>query len=184
MLVSRRVALAAMLLLAAVLGCGHGPTQPPVAIVLMSLSATASAPLRAHLVAGASTANRVTLSAKVINAGPTQVWHYGCCYTPMVGIDVLGPDGKVVLLTDPKIAASLDCPCGPAPFPTGEDRSSSLTFNGTLYVPDSPDYPSPTYAAPAGRYTVIATYAYWVGAAYPQTDVRSVERRTTFDWRP
>ena len=175
MLVSHRNAMAAMLLLAAILGCGHGPTQPPAAIVVMSSSATPSS---------GSPASPVTLSARVMNAGPTQVWHYGCCYTPMVDITVLGPDGKVVLLIDPQIATLLDCPCGPAPFPSGDDRSSSLVFNGTLYVPDSPTFPSSTYTATAGRYTMIARFGYWAGASYPQTDARIVERRTTFDWQP
>jgi len=191
MTVTRRAALAVALSLATVLGCGQEPTRPTglaaqraigergiptFAAVHMFLSASPSA---------GSPANRVTIQANVVNASSKQIWHSACiCGYPDIAMTVLGPDGKSVALSDPRYPYFPDCPCGMLPFPPGENLSSGFTFTGTLFVTDSPTYPSPTYAAPAGRYTVVAHFGYWTEGPRGSRSKAVGERRATFDWRP
>src|SRR5262245_55026250 len=174
MLVTRRAAVAVMLLLAAALGCGREPTRPALAFIVMSVGATPST---------GSPTSPVTLSVSVRNAGPTQVWHSQSLCDVGIGVWVLGPDGKTVLLSDPKQIRP-DCPgYENVPFPPGQNLPGGATFTGTLYVPDSQDYPTPTYAAPAGRYTVVAAFAYRTEPR-PEAPWIRIERRATFDWQP
>jgi len=53
-------------------------------------------------------------------------------------------------------------------------------FTGVLYQRGIPTYPSPTYAAPSGTYTVITTFAYQP----PSGQWVELARRTTFVWLP
>ena len=174
MSVTRRIAMVAMLLLAAVLGCGREPTRPVVPFVMMTLSATPSA---------GSPASPVTFNLKVTNAGPTQVWYIEGCGCDAMDVTVLGPDGNAVLLSDPWASYPYPlCPCGPVSFAPGTDLSGGGRFTGTLFAP-SPVSPSPSYAAPAGRYTVIAKFWYEPGKSLSLPQVE-LTRRTTFDWHP
>jgi len=191
MTVTRLVALVGALSLATVLGCVEEPTRPTglaaphatrergiptFTVIHMFLSASTST---------GSPANRVTIRANVVNASSKQVWGSGCCGSADIGMTVLGPDGKAVLLSDPRYPFfPPDCPCGPVPLRPGENLSSGFTFTGTLFVPDSPTYPSPTYAAPAGRYTVVARFGYWTEGPRGSRSAAVGERSTTFDWRP
>ena len=123
MTVTRLVALAGALSLATVLGCVEEPTRPTglaaphatrergiptFTVIHMFLSASAST---------GSPANRVTIRANVVNASSKQVWGSGCCGSADIGMTVLGPDGKAVLLSDPRYPFfPPDCPCGPVPL--------------------------------------------------------------------
>ena len=177
-LITRRVVVAAML--AVVVACGQEPTRPPVTSVLMSSSVTP---------AGGSPASPVTIDISVTNAGQTQVWYTaGCGCEEAIFVTVLGPDSSAVLLSDPNYpysSISSMCPCGPVAFPHGETLRGGVGFTGTLYDRHSTLYPCPTYAAPPGRYTVIAEFEYSAesGARFMSPGT-TIKRSMTFDWQP
>ena len=153
-------------------GCGKEPTRPAVTDVKLAVTATPD-------VGAPSTPTSIRVHVR--NVGNTRVLHcYGCGCGNGVSIAILGPDGGKVALYDPNAplpacADGLDVPLEPAGTLEG-----GASFTGVLYQRGFPTYPSPTYAAPSGTYTVIATFAYrppsgeWVGLA----------RRTTFVWLP
>jgi hypothetical protein len=168
----RRISLWCVLAGAVLLSaCGKEPSRPPVTDVQFAATATPdvgdpSAP--------------VSVRALVVNAGRTRVLHCsGCGCGNGIGIRILGPDGDEVALRDPN-APRLACADSDVPLESGKSLDRTDLFTGVLYERGLPTYPSPTYAAPPGTYTVIATFAY-----SPPTGERvAVERRTTFDWRP
>ncbi len=172
--VLRRMVIAVILIVACALGCGQEPTGP-VTRIAMSLGA---APARG------SPASPVKFNVSVTNAGDRQVWRCaGCTCGNGVAITVLGPDGNAVILVDPKGPRPL-CVDNNVPFPPGETLTGGTggtTFTGTLYDGFSPTYPTPTYAAPAGKYTVIATFTYRTGSG---ETVHSIQKNTAFDWQP
>ena len=162
--------------LMAPMGCSRSVTRPATVDVQLALST---------VLQSTESGPAFELSAKVGNAGTTRVWHCeGCGCGNGITIDVLGPDGKQVLLLDPRRLMPL-CPDGPAALEPGGGLASGLTFNGRLYVPDSPILPTPTYAAPPGTYTVVAEFSYntqqqWMSAG----SALGIERRATFTWPP
>lgn len=150
-------------------GCGTEPTRPPITSIALALSATPEA---------GDPSTPVSLRVTAKNTGDTRVVHCTGCGCDAITITVLGPDGTEVALSDPKAIGPL-CPIGNEPMSPGETLQSGVDFTGVLYLRDSPEYPSPTYAAPPGTYTVIARFTYLP----PSGPSSSVERRTTFVWR-
>lgn len=153
-------------------GCGQEPERPRITDVRLALTAAPGA--------GRPSAP-VTLRAQVTNAGNVFVWHCsGCGCGEGFQITVLGPDGSAVALHDPKALGPM-CPDGSVRLEPAQTLESGDRFTGVLYQRDSPSWPSPTYQAPSGTYTVIAIFNYvssvpgeWVG----------LERRTRFVWQP
>ena len=168
----RRVAMiACALLLLVQSGCARKTTQPSVTQVDISVAASP---------ATGSPALPVVADARVVNTGNTNVFHcVGCGCGNGLNFTVLGPDGNAVLLTDPHAPVPL---CGDwfAALEPGSGLANRLTFTGTLYTPGSPGYPSPTYEAPAGTYTVVARFIY----RHESETAVTVERTTTFVWEP
>ena len=169
----RVVSLSATLALLTFLpACTKSPTEPPVTIVTLSVTA---AP------ATGSPSNPVSMELRAINAGGTQIWHCeGCGCGNGTCLTVLDPTGNVVALTDPK-APLPACPDGSIPLAPQGVLTNGFQFTGVLYVKDSPAYPTPTYAAPPGTYTVVASFGYtkaqW--GEWMQTT-----RTTSFTWNP
>ena len=163
---------AALILLALAVACSKSPTRPPVTEVRASVTVEPST---------GSPSNPVTMVFRAENAGTTQLWHCsGCGCGNGTSVTVLGPDGIAVALSDPLAVRPL-CPDGDVPFQPGEVLGNGARFTGVLYVKDSTVPPSPTYAAPAGRYTVVATLTY--AASHPGEAI-GITRRATFDWIP
>ena len=153
-------------------GCGKEPTRPAVTDIRLAVAATPD-------VGGPSVP--VSMRVLVANAGNTRVLHCsGCGCRNGIWIVILGPDGKEVALHDPNAPHPgcqdrMDEPLEPAMTLEGGDR-----FTGVLYQRGIPTYPSPTYAAPSGAYTVISTFAYQP----PSGQWVELARRTTFVWLP
>lgn len=116
----------------------------------------------------------------VKNAGTTSVWHCeGCGCGNGITLSVLGPDGLPVLIQDPNRIGPA-CPDGTVPLGAGEKISRGDFFTGTLYVANARVFPTPTYPAPSGTYTVVARFVYETTARQPP--FTTLERRTTFEW--
>jgi hypothetical protein len=128
----------------------------------------------------ASPSQPVIADARARNVGNTRVWHSGGCGCSGVGLSVLGPDGAYVSLRDPNEPWP-GCPCWDEPMDPGQDFVGGLAFNGTLYAAGSSGFPSPTYPAPEGTYTVVARFSYRTSVP---GESFTVERRTTFTWTP
>ena len=162
--------------LMAPMGCSRSVTRPATTDVQFTLSTVLQS-------VGSSPA--IELSAKVLNAGTTPVWHCEGCGCGMgITITVLGPDGTPVELLDPRRLMPL-CPDGLAALEPGGGFADGLTFNGTLYVADSLGPPSPTYTAPPGTYTVVAGFSYSTRQERPWAEGGiGIERRATFSWPP
>ena len=153
-------------------GCSGRATRPTVTDVDLSVAASP--------VAG-SPSLPVVADARVSNAGTTRVWHCeGCGCGNGIGLTVLGPDGVEVWLRDPNAALPL-CPDAVMPLDPGRDLGARLVFTGTLYANGHPTFPSPTYPAPPGTYTVIARFTYAISVPGEWVPL---ERRTTFAWAP
>jgi len=152
-------------------GCGEEPTRP-VTHVALTVTVTPDA---------GGPSMPISMRALATNLGNTRVLYCsgcGCGYG--VGVRVLGPDGSDVALHDPS-APLPDCPDNSnTPLEPGKTLEGGDRFTGVLYRPDSRTYPSPTYAAPPGTYTVIASFGYRV----PPGQWVDLTRRTTFIWRP
>jgi hypothetical protein len=150
-------------------GCSHEVTRPQTIDVRLDVAAEGSPP------------QPVMMKVKVHNAGNVTMVHCaGCTCGNGIQITVLGPDGNEALVLDPKRPVPL-CPDGPYALDPGGVIEDGLAFNGALYVPNSPTYPTPTYPAPSGTYTVVARFQcskQWMS----QDGAVSLERRTTFDW--
>jgi hypothetical protein len=157
-------------------GCSHGVTRPATTNVQLAVSIIPQP---------ADTAYSLRLNANVANAGSTPVWHcQGCGCGTGIGITVLGPDGKPVDVLDPKRPMPL-CPDGLTGLDPGANLETWLTFTGRLYVADSPIFPTPTYQAPPGTYTVVGDFAYNTVEQWPSSGSGSViERRARFIWPP
>lgn len=155
-------------------GCAERATRPTVTDVNLSVSASPAV---------GSPSLPVVADVRVSNAGNTRVWHCeGCGCGNGIGFTVLGPDGVEVWLRDPNAVVPL-CADGVIPLEPGRDLGARLDFTGTLYVKGYPDpkWPSPTYAAPPGTYTVVARFSY---ATSVPGEWIPLERRVTFAWEP
>ena len=153
-------------------GCATRATRPIVTDIRMSLAVAPSA---------GGPSRPVVADVRVTNVGTTRVWHcQGCGCGNGIGLSVLGPDGAEVAISDPNVPHPA-CADGPAPFDPTRILERGFTFSGTLYVLHSPTFPSPTYPAPPGTYTVIASFGYSTSATGERLPL---ERRTTFDWQP
>lgn len=156
-------------------GCGKEPTRPAITDVRFALTATPD-------VGGPSAP--ITVRGHVTNAGTTRVWHCsGCGCGDGLNIKVLGPDGSEVELRDPK-AVGPACPDGFEPIEPGETFEPARRFTGILYERDSPTFPTPTYPAPPGTYTVIADLGYLSGEPGVSREWVTLVRRASFVWQP
>ena len=151
-------------------GCGGRTTRPAVTDVGLSLNISPAV---------GTPSPPVVADARVRNTGSARVWHCeGCGCGNGVGVTVLGPDGVAVWLHDPR-ALLPACPDGAVPLEPGGDLGGRLVFTGTLYVAGHPTFPSPTYPAPPGMYTVIARFSY--STSVPGEWI-PLESRATFAW--
>jgi len=173
----RHSAVAVTLALSALVsGCSTNPTRPADPYVQMSLTVQPFA---------GSPSNPISIILRAVNAGVTPVWHCdGCGCGNGTYFKVLDPSGTVVALYDPN-GPKLGCPDGPVVLPPDSVLKNHESFTGVLYVTDSHDYPSPTYPAPAGKYTVVAEFFYAKSSweSYRGESIR-VERKATFTWVP
>jgi hypothetical protein len=153
-------------------GCGQEPTRPTVTDVGLTVTAKPDS---------GGPSMPISMLVLVANVGNTRVLHGSGCCGDGFGVRVLGPDGNDVALYDPR-APWPACPCGPPddPLEPGMTLEGGGRFTGVLYQRDSPTYPSPTYAAPSGTYTVIGSFAY----QGPSGEWVQLARSTTFVWGP
>jgi hypothetical protein len=167
-----RVAVVAGALAVLLAGCAEKVTRPAITAVTLSLVTSPAV---------GNPSQPIVADVRVRNVGDTRVWHSAGCGCDPISLRVLGPDGLEVLLRDPK-AIGPACPCWFAPLESRQSLGERLVlFTGTLYVADDPTWPTPTYAAPPGTYTVIARFGYSTSV---QGDFLTLERRATFEWAP
>ena len=165
--------IACAIALLAQVGCSRQVTRPDILDVRLSTGAVPET---------GSPSRPVTIEARATNAGTVRVWHCeGCDCGNGIGVKILAPNGDEALLTDPRAPRPL-CPDGPAPLEPRGSVTLRIVFTGTLYVPDSPTYPSPTYAAPPGTYTVLVDFGYGTRGIFPFD--YGLSRRTAFEWQP
>jgi hypothetical protein len=151
-------------------GCSREVTRPQTIDVRLDVVAEGGSP------------QPVAMKVKVQNVGNVAMVHCaGCGCGNGIQITVLGPDGHEVLVLDPNRPVPL-CVDGPSALDPGGVLEDGLTFNGMLFVPNSPTRPTPTYLAPSGTYTVVAAFQCSKQWMSPDGAV-SLERRTTFDWQ-
>jgi len=152
-------------------GCADRSTRPAFTQINLSLAAS---PARG------SPSLPVAADVRVSNDGTKAVWHCGGCGCGNgITFTVLGPDSVEVWTRDPSEPPP-GCPDWNTTLEPGGDLDRGLVFTGTLYVTGQA-WPSPTYQAPAGTYTVIARFYYATSA---QGEWVALERRVTFAWVP
>jgi len=147
------------------LRCGD-PAAPPVQsgiVLTLRLSAPHAGPGEV-LVAEAAAFNRMPASI---------LYSDGCGEEDGIWFDVHGPDGRRVLLAPPGVGPA--CATRVAFLPPAGSLEASLHFNGTLYRTDGEPY-----AAPAGRYVVVARFRWWANTEATNYIVQ--EERQTFVW--
>lgn len=153
-------------------GCAGRATRPNVTGVNLALAVSP---------AEGSPSLPVVADVRLSNVGTTRVWHCeGCSCGNGIGFTVLGPEGGEVWLRDPN-AQLPACPDGVTPLEPGQALGDHLVFTGALYESGQPTWPSPTYLAPAGTYTVVARFSY--ATSVPGEWV-VLERRARFAWVP
>jgi hypothetical protein len=154
-------------------GCGKEPTRPAVVDVKLAVAAMPD-------VGGPPAPVSVRVLAR--NAGNTRVWHcLSCGCGNGISIRILGPDGREVALQDPTAPIVGECPDSfNEPLEPAETVEAGASFTGVLYDRDSSVYPSRTYVAPSGTYTVVAAFAYKSSLS----GEIGLTSRTTFVWLP
>lgn len=119
--------------------------------------------------------------ATVTNTGDVAVAHHGYC-DPVIALRFLAPDGGEVGLEPPVArceALSVER------LEPGASKRVNFTFDGRVWVGFDAEAP-----APAGTYTVEATFRYWAARGAPvefpddDTDTVTVVRNATFRWEP
>jgi len=167
-----RVAVVAVALAVLQAGCAEKTTRPAITAVTLSLATSPAV---------GNPSKPISADVRIRNVGNTRVWYTDGCGCDAISLRVLGPDGLEVLLRDPKASLPL-CPCGFIPLESRQSLGGRFDFfTGTLYVADHPTWPTPTYAAPPGTYTLIARFSY---ATSVPGEFLPLERRTTFTWAP
>jgi len=166
-----RVAVVAGALAVLQAGCAEKSTRPAITAVTLSLATSPAV---------GNPSQPIVADVRVRNVGDTRVWYADGCGCDAISLSVLGPDGLEVLLRDPKALGPL-CPCWNTSLESRQSLGGRFDFTGTLYVADPTTWPTPTYPAPRGTYTVIARFSY---APSVPGDVLTLERRTTFEWAP
>jgi len=172
-----QIPFAAPTILVLLVGCSQTVTRPSPPDVRLSVTASPA-------VAQPSEPAAIELSVR--NAGNATVWHCeGCGCGNGSAIAILGPDGIEVALTDPWGPYPACAEREDAVLEPGGALESRFVFDGTLFKRDSPTFPSPTYTALPGTYTVIARFKYSATSPKNQIGVERItlERRTTFIWR-
>jgi hypothetical protein len=153
-------------------GCGGSPTRPAGSDIRLSLSVLPQA---------GSPSDPIAIDLRAVNAGDTPVWHCdGCGCGNGTSLRILGPDGAPVALTPFSVGPA--CPDGFVPFEPGGVLTNSVRFTGVLYRIDSPVFPTPSYAAPPGVYTVVATFGF--DATSRADNPITLTRMATFSWNP
>ena len=152
-------------------GCAKEGTRPAVTQVQLSVAAGP---------AMGSPSRPVAIDVRATNVGNMPVWRCeGCGCGNGIGVTVLGPDGAEVLLRDPNGVHPL-CADGMVRLEPAGTIESRVVFSGLLYMA-GPSIPTPTYPAPPGTYTVIASFGYGTRA---EAEVAHLSRKATFDWQP
>src|SRR5262249_54448864 len=106
-------------------GCADKATSPSVPERDVSLVVSPT---------GGDPSSPVVADARITNVGKMPVWHCdGCGCGNGVELTVLGPDGTVVWLHDPR-AVGPACPDGVVPLEPGRDVRGRLVFTGTLFM--------------------------------------------------
>jgi hypothetical protein len=149
-------------------GCGNGPTRPAVTDIRIGVSVTPE-------VGGPS--NPVSIRSRLENAGTTTVWYSTCGH----GGAILGPDGSPVAIHDPN-SPPPGIPCWYEPLEPGKVFEGAFDFPGVLYQQGTREWPSPTYPAPSGTYTVIVEFGYTTSET--GGDFTRVVDSTSFFWVP
>jgi len=163
----------ALTLVAIVLAAGCADSTRPRDVPEVALTVTLSSPT-------GNPSAPISFGATARNVGTMQLWRcQGCGCGNGLGVYVLGPDGKNVVLHDNPFP--LDCPDGQVAFERDASVQSSDAFTGVLYDLNGSVYPAPTYEAPPGTYTVVARFSY---ATQQWGEPVVVERRSTFTWAP
>jgi len=155
-------------------GCVARIMRPNITAVTLSLATSPAA---------GSPSQPIAAEVRVRNVGDTRVWHCGGCGCDVISLRVLGSDGREVWLRDPK-AVGPACPPGFEPLDPGREVTGRLVFTGTLFMAGQDTWPTPTYPAPAGTYTVVAGFSYEISAPGPPEEWIPLERRATFTWKP
>jgi len=94
----------------------------------------------------------VTVDAEAFNDGRSSVYHEVLCVGGAIGMEIRGPDGKPVLLRDPRVMPACPDYCCQE-LAAKKSVKREFPFTGTLYTPGGQ-----TYSAPAGDYTVTAKF--------------------------
>lgn len=116
----------------------------------------------------------VTVDAEAFNDGRASVYHDVPCAGTVIGLDVRGPDGKPVLLRDPRVIPACPDYCCQE-LAAHKSVESELGFDGTLYTSSGQ-----RYAAPPGDYTVMAKFD---ATTQPQGGSSlSASRQAVFRW--
>ena len=146
-------------------GC-TSPTRPEIDVQLdLSLSAASAGP-----------GDIVTATATVRNLGKTAIYHCECCGCGVVDFGVLDHYGSPVEVVDPRTPRPACADDLTAALLPKKQKHAVLTFNGTLY--DSTGSP---YAAPRGKYTIIAQFTYR-HSAVPSDHVSVLQKEATLGW--
>ena len=132
-------------------------------------------PQPVHLELRLATGTVVVVQARAVNSHGQSIYYAeGCGEEDGIWFDCIGPDGRAVRVTPP--GGRPACASSLVQLALGASVESSFRFDGTLYD----DQGSP-YAAPAGRYHVIAHFRYW--PAPDAVDAVVLEAGTNFQWR-
>ena len=149
-------------------GCGGNPQGPKAYDIALDLSLSGTAGDPAH---------PVVARFRGSNQGTRPVFIHGGCSTASPDLRVLGPDGSHVFLGDPTILPL--CPSSFGPFGPGAVTEGAIEFTGKLYMANGAPY-----NAPAGSYTVVATFAYYRSQTADTQSREQVERSASFHWAP
>jgi hypothetical protein len=151
---------------ALVLGACSGPTRPDEPVVLSIAADPVGNP-----------DSPVKLSARVLNAGWTPVWHNeGCGAGGGIGVHILDPEGNELLLHDPSSMPA--CADFIASLGPGKELTLTTSFAGTMFVRGENGY-EPA-AVPPGDYDVRITFGYSKDGSPPNV---VLERTTSFRWQ-
>ena len=153
----------------------HGIVLATLIIARCGDPATPPYPVPVRLELRLATGTVVVAQARAVNSHGLSIYYAeGCGEEDGIWFDCIGSDGRPVRVTPP--GGGPGCASSVVRLAPGSSLESSLRFDGTLY--DDQGLP---YAAPVGRYHVIAHFRYW--PAPDAVDAVVIEARADFQWR-